>query len=310
VNLGRISVWSAAAVAVGLLVAVSVAGPSSATADDPLASIAIGDAPAAVPSDPAAAPASSQPSVSPDPAPLADVAGPADAGPTTAGPSTAGPSTAGPTTAGPSTAGPSTEGPTAAAPADAPPAARPWGRALSWRNAAQLDNHKDGRNRSRVAFSVENGSGDRLTAENQAVAHADCSRCRTVALAFQVGIFTGRAPSVSASNASLALNESCDACVTFAAAQQFLLVTDRPLRFTRAGQWRLAAVRTALRRLAASPATDAQLQRALADLEAEVVDVLTSETRLAHRHALLRFRETDCDRLGRRHELVRVRPVA
>jgi putative peptide zinc metalloprotease protein len=194
--------------------------------------------------------------------------------------------------------------------AASPAALTPAGRSLTWENAAAVDNRKDAGNRFQVAFGVENGEGDQLTASNRAVAHADCTACRTVALAFQVGIFTSQAPSVVADNVSDALNETCDACVTFAAAQQFLLVTDRPLRLSRAGQWRLAAVRLHLRRLAASRASTAEIQQALPGIETEVIDILTSQARLAHRHAVLRYRQGVCDVPGHRHDRARVQLVS
>ncbi|HEY6797619.1 MAG TPA: hypothetical protein VI248_23340 [Kineosporiaceae bacterium] len=183
------------------------------------------------------------------------------------------------------------------------------GRSLTWQNAADVDNRREGRNSFRVSFRVENGTGERLTADNRATAHAACSGCRTVALAFQVGIFTGSEASVTADNTSVAVNETCDACVTFAGAQQFLLLTDHPLRITPDGQRRLAAVRAALHRLAASDATAEAIQQALPAAQAEVVDVLTRETRLAHRHGVLRSRQTVCDVHGRRRDHVQVQPI-
>ena len=296
----RISVWFTTAVTASLLAVIPAVASAGAASGDGASAPAASDADAGASAPPvsdagAAPPASGPAPPAPGPVPAADPPAP-PAGAPAAGPAPVG-------AAPPSPAIPF--GPAATIPFG--PAA---GSALSWQNRAEVDNQRDRKNRYQVAFRVENGRGDQLTASNLAVAHADCTGCRTVALAVQIGILTSSMPSVSADNTSIAVNETCEACVTFAAAQQFLLVTDRPLQITRAGQARLAAIRTQLRRLAASRATAAQVQQGLAVLEGQVFEVLASQTRLAHRHAVLRLRQTVCDALGRRHSRTRVQPVS
>lgn len=173
---------------------------------------------------------------------------------------------------------------------------------LHWNNRAQVRNDDDGRTRSRVAYSFRYLRAQQLSAANEATALASCTGCRTVALALQVGIVTGRAPVVRADNRAVAVNTECSGCVTYASAGQFLLVTDEPLRLTLAGRGRLAAVSTRLRILAVSRTPVSDLEAQVAQLHAEVIEVLSNETRRAHRRGLLKIGRTDCDRRGRHFE--------
>jgi hypothetical protein len=174
---------------------------------------------------------------------------------------------------------------------------------VTWRNIAEIRNLHDGTSRNTVAFQVNSATSEMLIAENSATAEANCARCRSVSFAFQIGLVNAVAPTVDATNKSLAVNERrCDNCVTLAVADQFLLVTDKPFRLTAAGQARLQSVDRRLRMLARSSSAADVLRREVDALRAEVVQILSTETRQAQRHGVLRLNRMEDGPRGRHSE--------
>jgi hypothetical protein len=175
--------------------------------------------------------------------------------------------------------------------------------AVTWRNWADIQNLRDDTSRSTVAFQVNWVESDDLIAQNSATVEADCVHCRSVAFAFQVGLLTASAPVVKAENKSLAVNERrCDDCVAIAMADQFLLVTDKPLRLTASGRMRLRSVEWRLRKLARSTLSADVLRKEVDNLHTEVIQILSTETRQAQRHGVLRLNRMEAGPRGRHSE--------
>jgi hypothetical protein len=157
-------------------------------------------------------------------------------------------------------------------------------RTPSLTNAARLDNHRDGSYRDRLEFSVGETRRRSVQPVNLAIAVAHCTRCRTIAVAFQVLLVSGpsRAPdagtptaaNVVAVNQAVALNDHCVACDTVALAYQFVVVDSRSVALTQAGRQQLRDIRLRLRDLMRVPPSDDAFQARVAALAAQVQQVL------------------------------------
>jgi putative peptide zinc metalloprotease protein len=74
-----------------------------------------------------------------------------------------------------------------------------------------------------VAFALVWVTGDTVLNSNEAYAFASCTRCRAVAVSFQVLLVVGSANVVAPQNISAAVNYNCIQCVTEALAVQLVL---------------------------------------------------------------------------------------
>jgi hypothetical protein len=125
-------------------------------------------------------------------------------------------------------------------------------------------NRHDDRSVARTGFSTRRELGDTVDASNGAAAvSADCTGCRTVAVAVQVVLVEGNPNNVSANNLALALNQNCSGCETMAAAYQYVVSTGGIVRFTPEGEQAMADLRHQISSVAESdlpfPEADAQL---------------------------------------------------
>jgi putative peptide zinc metalloprotease protein len=132
-------------------------------------------------------------------------------------------------------------------------------------NVAKVVNRKDGAVRYAGALSVQVDRDGRITETNTAVAYADCAGCATVAVALQVVLVEGSTTVVAPQNVADAVNNTCQSCVTYAAAKQLVFAVNGPVRLTPAGAERLRAVEASLRELG-----DRLGQLSVNDLVAEV----------------------------------------
>jgi putative peptide zinc metalloprotease protein len=152
-------------------------------------------------------------------------------------------------------------------------------------NTAQVNNHRDDRSRTRLAFDVEQTHADAVTARNTASAYAQCTGCRTVAVAFQIVLAGGSPTTLDVGNLSQAVNdEGCTRCQTTALAYQFVVAADGRIGLTWRGRWQLYEVDVALARLLRGArwhpeqAND-ELEQQVADLAQRVNDILQAEVR-------------------------------
>jgi putative peptide zinc metalloprotease protein len=138
-----------------------------------------------------------------------------------------------------STAGADREAPTWVFPFDRP---EPPGKGD---NQALAVNTDDGSVAYDVAFALVWADEGTVLNRNEAYALADCTGCRTVAVAFQVVLMVGSVDVVVPQNVSAAVNYGCVQCVTYALATQ--LVVSLPGELSDAGGQALADVWADLR---------------------------------------------------------------
>ena len=120
-------------------------------------------------------------------------------------------------------------------------------------NEVVVLNSTDGRFAHRAGSGIARVTGDTVENQNAAAATSSCTDCRTVAVAVQIVLVQrSDAATVSPRNLAVAINAGCVRCETFAAAYQYVLSTDGLVRFTPAGQQRLAELQAQLRSIAAT----------------------------------------------------------
>jgi putative peptide zinc metalloprotease protein len=96
-------------------------------------------------------------------------------------------------------------------------------------NQALAVNYKDGSSLFNVALSLIFDDDDVVDQRNEAWALASCTRCLTVAVAFQVILILDSANVVTPVNAAVAVNAYCTECTTFAIAMQLVVTLEKPL---------------------------------------------------------------------------------
>jgi putative peptide zinc metalloprotease protein len=152
-------------------------------------------------------------------------------------------------------------------------------------NTAVAVNEEDGSTVLDFAFSIRRVAGEVVDNQNAAVALASCESCQTVALAIQVVLVESAPSTVTPVNAAIALNEECTACTTVALAYQYVLGVNQPLRFTKEGRERIRAIRKELMRLERSGLPLDQILARVAELRADLVEVLTTQLEVDGRGA-------------------------
>jgi putative peptide zinc metalloprotease protein len=144
-------------------------------------------------------------------------------------------------------------------------------------NVATAIVQTDGAAVSDFAWDVERQRGGNVDQLNSARAAAQCTDCRATAIAFQIVLVSGHADSVTPRNEAVAINRECTRCVAVAEARQFVRVLEAPVRFTGEGRATLADVRRHLRELAGQGLAPADLDAAVEQEEARVLDVLAND---------------------------------
>jgi putative peptide zinc metalloprotease protein len=95
-------------------------------------------------------------------------------------------------------------------------------------NQALAVNTTDGSVVYDVAFALVWAEGDEVLNVNEAHAYASCTRCVTVAVAFEVVLIVDNASVVVPQNLAVAANYECFECITVALASQLVLSVDGP----------------------------------------------------------------------------------
>jgi putative peptide zinc metalloprotease protein len=144
-------------------------------------------------------------------------------------------------------------------------------------NVATAVVEQDGAGTFDFAWQVRRQRGGVIDHYNAARAAARCVDCRATAIAFQIVLVVGRPDAVNPRNVSIAINDQCTRCVTYAGARQFVRVVDQPVRITRSGRRELFDVRRTLRRLESLALGVAELTAAVEREEARVNRVLLEE---------------------------------
>jgi putative peptide zinc metalloprotease protein len=163
--------------------------------------------------------------------------------------------------------------------------------------AAVAVNTKDGSTLFRFAFSIRRIAGEIVDQSNVALAYAQCSECRTVAISVQVLLVEGSPDQVTPTNLAVALNEGCTECQTLAAAYQFVFGAGEELRFTADGRRQIAAIRQRFRELGRSDLGTEEIQRQADALADELRTVLREEVTRAPRQE-----DRDVDDAGQRQD--------
>jgi putative peptide zinc metalloprotease protein len=114
-------------------------------------------------------------------------------------------------------------------------------------NQALAVNLKDGATLVEIALSLILSSDELVDNSNEAYALASCTRCATVAIAFQVIVIQGQPPTIVPGNVAAAINAECTVCLTYAEATQLVTHLVEPLSDEQVGE--LRATFKKLRRL-------------------------------------------------------------
>ena len=91
-------------------------------------------------------------------------------------------------------------------------------------NRAHVTNSGTGKERTKVRSALVRTDDRRIFATNVARARASCRDCRTVAVAFEVVLASGRPRDVAFHNEAVAQNRRCTRCETVAMAYQIAVV--------------------------------------------------------------------------------------
>ena len=127
------------------------------------------------------------------------------------------------------------------------------------------------------AWDISHQRGGVVDNANKAHAAARCTDCEATAIAFQILLVSGAPSKVAPTNEAVALNLECPGCEVVAEARQFVRVTERPVKLTRAGIAELADVRRSLGALEAADLPIDELHLAVEAQEARVREVLGTE---------------------------------
>jgi putative peptide zinc metalloprotease protein len=148
-------------------------------------------------------------------------------------------------------------------------------------NVVYLRNQVDGAALTRARTSVAHDPGPTVANDNEAVAYASCTDCRTVAAAVQVVLIEGPANDVRPTNVALALNENCLRCATFAFARQVVLSPRTHVEIGDAAEAQIQDVQSQIRGVAASSETFPEMTADLDALTEQLVAVVQGEVQRA-----------------------------
>jgi hypothetical protein len=144
-------------------------------------------------------------------------------------------------------------------------------------NVVAVTNWKDDSYKYRFSLKITRVNGEVVDESNAAVAAASCSRCETVAVAFQVLLVMSDPDVVTPTNLAIAVNENCDSCQTLASAYQWVIATGGRLRLTHDGIRQVNEIRHDLHDLKHVEMSIFDLQARISDLAAQLQNVLATE---------------------------------
>lgn len=134
----------------------------------------------------------------------------------------------------------------------------------SGNHSVVLVNKQDGKTESRSGYMTSKNMSDTVDNQNAAAAtSANCTGCRTVAVAVQVVLAENSPSVVTPGNLALAINLNCTSCETAAFAYQYVITTNGPSHFSAEGNQTIAGLRRQIEAVADSDSSlfeiDAQL---------------------------------------------------
>jgi putative peptide zinc metalloprotease protein len=145
-------------------------------------------------------------------------------------------------------------------------------------NEVVIVNQTDGRSAERAGFGFARVTGGDVTNTNSAAAVASCADCRTIAVAVQAVLVMGDSDNIAPVNQAVAINTGCTRCDTYALAYQYVVSTDGIVRFTSAGQQRLAALRAQVSDLVSSELGFLEMEVEIDALVEQMWQVVDEET--------------------------------
>jgi putative peptide zinc metalloprotease protein len=144
-------------------------------------------------------------------------------------------------------------------------------------NVVIAQNTTDGSSLFKLAFDIRRIAGDVVDQTNAAVAYSSCVDCKTTAIAIQILLVEGSPSTYTPANAAVAINENCSSCQTFAAAYQFVVQTNGPVRFTKQGWRQIHLIRKGLKELEDGNLSPAELDARLKELMGRLDTVLRTQ---------------------------------
>jgi len=152
-------------------------------------------------------------------------------------------------------------------------------------NVVVVENYADSIFRARSHVDLEREPGPTVDNENVAIAHSECTDCRTVAVAVQAIIIEGPVNDFRPGNAAAAVNTNCLRCQTFAYARQEVLQADGKVPLSDDAEAQYEAIQDQIRDVSRSDASFDDITVQLDSLVDELVAVLQAEVDRAGAHA-------------------------
>jgi putative peptide zinc metalloprotease protein len=144
-------------------------------------------------------------------------------------------------------------------------------------NIVVAANTRDDTSVFRVSIAVRRVARDVVDDANVAIAVGSCSDCQTVAVALEA-VLVFREPEVfTPTNLAFAINVGCSRCETLASAYQWAFATGGPVHFTADGNRRLARIRRELHALRHDDVSVWEIQAVVQRLADELADVLAHD---------------------------------
>ena len=141
-----------------------------------------------------------------------------------------------------------------------------------------LVNKQDGKAESRSGYQTAKNMSDAVDNQNAAAAtSADCTGCRTVAVAVQVVLAENDPSTVTPANIALAINQNCTGCETAAFAYQYVITTRGPSHFSPDGNQTIAELRRQIEAVADSGAPLFEIDARLDSLVDQMWSTVDSE---------------------------------
>jgi putative peptide zinc metalloprotease protein len=144
-------------------------------------------------------------------------------------------------------------------------------------NLALAINETDGATVVDVAFAITRTMAGVVDNQNVAVAYSSCTKCTTVAVAFQILLVMGSPQTVAPMNVAVATNAGCSFCNTLATAYQFVFGVEPGFRFSKRGLREIYRIKRLVTALAYSGRPIAEIQAGIDALAKRLQAVLERE---------------------------------
>ena len=148
-------------------------------------------------------------------------------------------------------------------------------------NVVYVRNQVNGASLTRARASVAHDPGPTVANDNEAVAYASCTDCRTVAAAVQIVLVEGPTNDFRPTNVALALNEGCVRCATFAFARQVVLSPGTHVEIGEQAEVQIQGIQGQISAVAASAESFPDMTADLDGLTEQLVAVVQGEVQRA-----------------------------